>query len=834
MSHLVSYYSQIEPNLRRTADKGLISLLNQRQLEDLAFKYFGIKDEYGNIIGYQCPYSGKIYTDYEDIVLEHIVPVVSKGGTVLFNCIPTSKEVNGAAQKGAKHLITWWIKSKYWNQEAPLRLEKIVNYMLDAYDQVFKEYTIEEVESSYLDIEIDESALEEEDNLEYSETNESKLLKQAKNNGIHSYLGFILNCINTLENKEICNIDTTNIRRKLTELQDNHIFEDIERYQLFQNTIQKLIVSRIGDDNHSYLTYSLNFDIKKLMDLIKSNNPEEIYNELNTRLQNIEQLLKQNNLSTIEYFKSLKDIQNIDIIYKNNISEEEINIFLENIKIGIDTKIDIFIEMLNNGNSTILKQGNKETLEGYSNINLSFFWSRYKDRIIKKIFEELKDNPKYEVARRLIDINEMTINLDKKILIFIDMLNEGNYNILKKDNKEKLKGYPNIKLAKFWSNHKERIKQKLFVELKDTKYDTPRQLIAQYEVENNIDKKIENFINMLNEGNINILKNGNKTTLDGYPNVKLTTFWSNHKDKIIHKLFIELKDNPKYDVARKLIDINEITINVDKQIPIFINMLNEGNHNILKYDNKETLKGYPNIKLARFWSKHQDRIKQKLFIELKDNMGYEKAREFVKINEMTINVDKQIPIFINMLNQGKSNILIQNNKETLENYPGIKLAHFWTNNKDRILYKLFVELKDNSKYDIARNIIEGFNVSNNIGTKIEIFINMLNEKNDRILKNRNTETLKGYPNVKLSRFWSKHQDRIKQKLFVELKDNPEYNTARQTVLTYFNVKTYEELEDKSKKENQLKEDKKIKKELEETIKYLDEVNLTEQEQRKRA
>ena len=48
MSHLVSYYSQIEPNLRRTASKGLISLLNHQQLEDLAFKYFGIKDESGN------------------------------------------------------------------------------------------------------------------------------------------------------------------------------------------------------------------------------------------------------------------------------------------------------------------------------------------------------------------------------------------------------------------------------------------------------------------------------------------------------------------------------------------------------------------------------------------------------------------------------------------------------------------------------------------------------------------------------------------------------------------------------------------------------------------
>ena len=104
MSHLVSY-NQIEGNLRRTANNGLISLLNQKQLEDLAFKYFSAIDEKTGLHGYQCPYSGKVYTNYEDIVLEHIVPVASKGGTVLFNCIPTSKEVNAKSHHGVICII---------------------------------------------------------------------------------------------------------------------------------------------------------------------------------------------------------------------------------------------------------------------------------------------------------------------------------------------------------------------------------------------------------------------------------------------------------------------------------------------------------------------------------------------------------------------------------------------------------------------------------------------------------------------------------------------------------------------------------------------------------
>ena len=43
--------NQIESNLRRSAQKGYVSLLNHEQLENLVLKYFGVKDNYGNIIG---------------------------------------------------------------------------------------------------------------------------------------------------------------------------------------------------------------------------------------------------------------------------------------------------------------------------------------------------------------------------------------------------------------------------------------------------------------------------------------------------------------------------------------------------------------------------------------------------------------------------------------------------------------------------------------------------------------------------------------------------------------------------------------------------------------
>ena len=148
---------QIDYNLRRTAEKGYISLLYKHQLEELALKYFGIKDSNSKYIGYMCPYSGKIYSKKSNLVLEHIIPVDLKGGTVLFNCIPTSKEVNGKNEKWKHHLIKWWTNSKYWDIDAPKRLEKLVNYMLEAYDLVFKEYSVEEIEESYQEVfEIDD------------------------------------------------------------------------------------------------------------------------------------------------------------------------------------------------------------------------------------------------------------------------------------------------------------------------------------------------------------------------------------------------------------------------------------------------------------------------------------------------------------------------------------------------------------------------------------------------------------------------------------------------------------------------------------------------------
>ena len=148
LENLISY-SQVDGNLRRTADRGLVSELYRKQMNALALKYFGV-DSNGNytenkedIVAYRCPYSGEIISDLSTAHLEHILPVSSNGGTILFNCIPILDKVN-LSKKDEPNLLAWWQgKGKeYFSHD---RLERLIQYMLEAYTLAFKEPTEEEL-----------------------------------------------------------------------------------------------------------------------------------------------------------------------------------------------------------------------------------------------------------------------------------------------------------------------------------------------------------------------------------------------------------------------------------------------------------------------------------------------------------------------------------------------------------------------------------------------------------------------------------------------------------------------------------------------------------------
>ena len=123
--------------------------------------------------------------------------------------------------------------------------------------------------------------------------------------------------------------------------------------------------------------------------------------------------------------------------------------------------------------------------------------------------------------------------------------------------------------------------------------------------------------------------------------------------------------------------------------------------------------------------------------------------------------------------------------------------------------------------------------------RIACFIKMLNSGNKEIFKAKNNECFEGYSSVLVGKFWHNGNNRniIIQTLFNKLKDNNSYDTARQLILENLKVKSieeyYEKIEIESKK---TKDNKKIKKQLEETIKLVDETYklLDNEDQRKRA
>lgn len=462
--------SQIESNLRRSMDNNNLALINKKRLMALSLLYFGIKDENNKYVGYICPYTGKEYNlsdmyyelrkPYSErnkekvLELEHIRPHSSGGGTVLFNCIPSSKEANNFSEKSDLHLLDWFNQSgsKYYDKE---RLYNLVSYILSAYSISFREY--QESDLDYYENDINNDLEIDNDELENVKEYKEKV-KNKKHISIEGYIPFLKQLINKLETE---GYDVSLFNNKLVELENNNIISNINKYEIVQDVIENLFKEYSGDENTSYLTYSLNIDYIKLVNSINSNDRQEIETILRTRLSNIKYLVDINSKTMKDYFISLRDNQEVDIIYKDNHSQEEIQSFVENLKLSYDTKINIFIEILSErqytsyeggktNKSNIFNQRNEIPFKGYESINglnTSHFWSFnsqiyiipllfyniYYNKKEKKYIDSDKDysGPEYDNARKNI-LEYLSLRNDKikSIEDYIDELD-------KKDKKTK-------------------------------------------------------------------------------------------------------------------------------------------------------------------------------------------------------------------------------------------------------------------------------------------------------------------------------------------------------------------------------------------------------------
>ena len=742
LENLISY-SQVDGNLRRTADRGLISELYRRQMNSLALKYFGV-DSDGNytenkedIVAYRCPYSGEIISDLSTAHLEHILPVSSNGGTVLFNCIPILDKVN-LSKRDEANLLVWWQEQNYFNYD---RLERLIQYMLEAYTLAFKEPTEDEL-YDYDNSIIDDDYIENDDlSIDLNDKVSKKLNIHIQQN--ITYYQLISSLINELSK----NRDVSKYNSQLNNLKEQNTFGNIDELEKVINVVQTVFKEALSEDSKRYLSYSLKIDMNKLLKSFATNNYEY---EFRARLSYIINILKDNNKEILDYFESIQDIEENNILYYNNPTEEQINNFINNLKISHETKIKVFIKMLSNSKYTsyidripdsnnIFSQSNKVSFEGYEHINglnTSNFWCNNSNKIIETIYLQKKELERKESRTQQDDTKLSELNLALKAIDDYDVANIKN---------------PQRRIEVF-------IKM-----LSNSKYTS--------------------YINGSPDSN-NIFLSDNKVSFEEYEHINgLNTyrFWRNNSNKIIETIYLQKKelerkenrtqqDNEKLselNLALKAIDDYDVANknNPQRRIEVFIKMLSNSKYtsyingvpdsnNIFLSNNKVSFEGYEHINglnINRFWSDNSNKIIETIYLQKKELERKENRtqQDDTKLSELNLalkaiddydfankkNLQRRIEVFIKMLSNSKytsyidgvpdsNNIFSKDNEVSFEGYEhinGLNTNHFWNNNSNKFIipllfYNKIYDKKNKSsinpnldyslsKYDSARSAV---------------------------------------------------------------------------------------------------------------------------------
>ncbi len=838
LENLISY-RQVDGNLRRAAKKGLVSELYRKQMNALALKYFGV-DSNGNytenkedIVAYRCPYSGEIINDLSTAWLEHILPISSDGGTVLFNCIPILKEVNSSKNDEPNLLVWWQGKGKeYFSYD---RLERLIQYMLEAYTLAFKEPIEEEL------YDYDNSL----NNDDYIENDDLSIdlkdrISIKTNTNIQQNITYY-QLINDLINELSKNRDVSKYSSQLNNIKEQNVFGNINEIEKVINVVQTVFKEVLGDNSKKYLSYSLKIDMNKLLNSLKTNDYE---NEIRERINNIKSILMKDGKNINDYFESITDIEEENILYKNNLSQDDITYFLETIRLSHKSKIRIFIDMLSdskftnyiNGlpdNNNIFSVNNKIHFKNYEHIHglhVLQFWKNNSEEIVSEIMrlrQELLANNAKTTDERLVKLNSALKAIDdynfanqyfpqKRIEVFIEMLSNSKYtnyvngtfdenNIFARDNKIPFEGYEHIQglnTSHFWTHNSDRIIQtiktlKNNLESKEEKtYEEEQKLIKL----NMALKAIDNY-NFANK--------------------------SNSQRRI--EVFIEMLSNPKYT--------NYINGTLD-------------NNNIFGL-NEIPFEGYEHIQglnTSHFWARNSDRIIQtintlKNNLKSKEEKTYEEEQKLIKLNMALKAIDDynfvnknnpkyRIEKFIEMLSDSKytnyanripdsNNIFSDSNEIPFEGYEhinGLNTKQFWHVNSDKIIETIYMqknelENKENRtqneeqkliKLNMALKAIDDYNFvnKNNPKYRIEKFIEMLSDSkytnytnnipdDNNIFSAKNKIPFEGYEHIdglNTSQFWNRYSVKnIIPLLFYSSNYNDlKYDFARNAVMGYLN------------------------------------------------
>ena len=132
----------IYSEVKRALKKGLVGKLTSVEFNRWCIKWWLKNGLDENCNKNNDGYLRDPYTEYiidsrykkSQLVLEHIIPIDRAGGTVIFNALPSRRDINSS--KSNNDPLEWWLKSGFFNKE---RFKVFINYIFDAYDKRIKD-----------------------------------------------------------------------------------------------------------------------------------------------------------------------------------------------------------------------------------------------------------------------------------------------------------------------------------------------------------------------------------------------------------------------------------------------------------------------------------------------------------------------------------------------------------------------------------------------------------------------------------------------------------------------------------------------------------------------
>ena len=778
-------YSQVEGNLRRTADRGLISELYRKQMNALALKYFGVdsNDNYTDnkeeIVSYRCPYSGEIIKDLSSAHLDHILPVSSNGGTVLFNCIPILDKIN-LSKKDEPNLLVWWQEKgeEYFDYD---RLERLVKYMLEAYTLAFKEPSEDELYDY-------DNSLNNDCYIENDDLSKDLKYKVSTKNNVSQHITYY-QLINDLINELSKNRDVSQYNTELNRLKEQNIFDNISEIEKVIQSVQKVFKEETGEDSRKYLSYSLKIDMNKLLQSLTTNNYEQ---EIKKRMTYIKTLLDQNNVSINDYFDNIQDIEELNLIYTNanEVTEEQKYNFIENIKIGNHTKVLIFIGMIKRAKT-------KEELEELFSTRNSKQFTTYKQN----------ENGDWTVDKEYGQMKNFWPNNRDKINPVLEELVKEDTQL-----RDKLDDYYMNTLGGQNSDEGKRRRINVFIEM--VKRAKTKEELAEI-FKDRPSKKFTTY-----------RQNENGEWIVDKEYGEIGNFWRGNKDKIDSALEELVKEDPQ--LRDKLDDYYINTLSGQnsyegnqRRISIFIEMIKRAQtkeelEEMFKIESSKLFTTYKQNEngdwivnkeygtIGSFWNSHKDKINPVLEELVKEDARLREILDDYYMNtrggqHSKEGIDRRIKVFVDMIKRAKTGKELEelfsnrtsipfttykqneNGDWTVDKEYG-QIKGFFANHRDKIssvlesLLQEDIELRDKLD-DYYMNTLGGQNSVEGIDRKVNVFVDMIKraktkEEIAEIFKTRSSKKFTTYKQnengewlvdkeyKEIGSFWGKNKDRI--------------------------------------------------------------------------